>query len=45
MEQKSTQSGARSSCPWEGLEEFVREHVQRFIQGVLEEEVTALLER
>ena len=45
MEQKNTQPEARSSCTWEGLEEFVREHVQRFIQGMLEEEVTALLER
>lgn len=45
MEQKSTQSEGRSSCPWEQLEGFVREHVQRFIQGLLEEEVTALLER
>jgi transposase-like protein len=45
MEQKNTQPEPQSSCTWEGLEEFVREHVQRFIQGVLEEEVTALLER
>ena len=45
MEQKSTQSEARSSCTWERLEEFGRDHVQRFIQGLLEEEVTALLER
>jgi putative transposase len=45
MEQKNTQSEARSSCTWEGLEEFVREHMQRFIQSVLEEEVTAFLER
>lgn len=45
MEQQNTQLEARSSCTWEGLEEFVRAHVQRFIQGVLEEEVTTLLER
>ena len=45
MEQESTQGEARSSCTWAGLEGFVREQVQRFIQGVLEEEVTALLER
>ena|SRR5262245_16037125 len=44
MEQKNTQSEARSSCTWEGAEDFVRGHVQRFIQGFLEEEVTALLE-
>ena len=29
MEQKSTQGEARASCTWEGVEEFVREHVQR----------------
>ena len=34
LEQKNTQSEARSSCPWEGLEDFVREHGQRFSQGV-----------
>lgn len=45
MEQQNTQPQAQSSCTWEGLEEFVRGHVQRFIQGVLEEEVTTLLER
>jgi transposase-like protein len=45
MEQKSIAGEARSSCTWEGLEGLVREHVQRFIQDVLEEEVTALLER
>ena len=27
---------------WEHLEDFVREHVQRFIQALLEEEVTEL---
>jgi transposase-like protein len=45
MEQKNTQLEARSSRTWERLEEFVREPVQRFIQGLLEEEVRALLER
>jgi transposase-like protein len=30
---------------WERLEVFVREHIQRFIQTLLEEEVTALLGR
>lgn len=45
MEQKNTQSEARSSCTWERLADFVREHVQQFIQRLLEEEVTALLER
>jgi len=45
MKQKSIQSEVGSSCTWEGLEDFVRGHVQRFIQGLLEEEVTTLLER
>ncbi len=34
-----------SSSTWERLEEFVREHVQRFIQVLLEEEVTELVGR
>lgn len=34
-----------SSDMWERLEVFVREHIQRFIQTLLEEEVTALLGR
>ncbi len=45
MEQKNTQPEVRSSCAWERLEGFVREQVQGFMQAVLEEEVTALLER
>src|ERR1043166_5930474 len=35
----------KASRTWERLEEFVREHVQRFIQALLEEEVTELLGR
>src|SRR5215207_3737786 len=34
-----------ASSTWERLEEFAREHVQRFIQALLEEEVTELLGR
>src|SRR2546426_12005204 len=34
-----------ASSTWERLEDFVREHVQRFIQALLEEEVTELLGR
>lgn len=45
MEQQNTQPQARSSCTWEGLAEFGREHVQRFIPGVLAEEVTAFRAR
>ena len=45
MEQKNTQPEGQSSCTWERLEDFVREHMQQFIQSVLEEEVTAFLER
>jgi putative transposase len=35
----------KASSTWERLEEFVREQVQRFIQALLEEEVTELLGR
>src|ERR1043166_2815852 len=35
----------RASSTWERLEDFVRAHVQRFIQALLEEEVTELLGR
>src|SRR6476620_4691418 len=35
----------KASSTWERLEDFVREHVQRFIQSLLEEEVTKLLGR
>ena len=35
----------QASRTWDRLEEFVREHVQRFIQALLEEEVTELLGR
>jgi putative transposase len=45
MEQKTTRQPSSSSQMWERLEAFVREQVQRFIQALLEEEVTALLGR
>ena len=35
----------QASSTWERLEEFVRAHVQRFIQAMLEEEVSELLGR
>lgn len=35
----------KASHTWEWLEDFVREHVQQFIQVLLEEEVTELLGR
>jgi hypothetical protein len=35
----------KTSRTWERLEDFVREHVQQFIQDLLEEEVTELLGR
>src|SRR5919106_2598360 len=44
MTQKTTTSESKKST-WEQLEEFAREHVQRFIQTLLEEEVTELLGR
>ena len=45
MEQKITRHVGPSSEMWEHLEVFVREHIQRFIQTLLEEEVTACLGR
>ena len=39
---KPTTPEPRASRTWERLEEFVREHVQRFIQALLEEEVTGV---
>src|SRR5215831_5574799 len=44
MTQKITTPETVSST-WEHLEDFVREHVQQFIQALLEEEVTELLGR
>ena len=38
-----TSAEPKASSTWERLEDFVREHVQRFIQALLEEEVTELL--
>ena len=43
--EKPTTPEPQASSSWERLEEFVREHVQRFIQALLEEEVTELLGR
>jgi putative transposase len=45
MEQKTIRQALSSSEIWERLEGFVREQVQRFIQALLEEEITALLGR
>lgn len=45
MEQKTTTQPSSSSEMWERLETFVREQIQRFIQALLEEEVTPLLGR
>jgi putative transposase len=45
MAQKTTTHVVSSSEMWERLEAFVREQIQRFIQALLEEEVTALLGR
>ena len=45
VEQKTTTQSSPSSQMWEHLEVFVREQVQRFIQSLLEEEITALLGR
>src|SRR6476659_5115448 len=45
MTQKFTTPELKTSSTWERLEDFVREHVQHFIQALLEEEVTELLGR
>src|SRR5437899_7284376 len=46
MAQKlSTSPETKGNSTWDHLEEFVRGHVQRFIQALLEEEVTELLGR
>jgi putative transposase len=45
MDDKSTNGIDKSSCGWADLEAWVRGHVQRFIQGLLEDEVTELLAR
>src|SRR5215510_9335931 len=42
---KPTTPEPKARSTWDRLEEFVREHVQRFIQALLEEEVTELLGR
>ena len=45
MTQKTTTLEPKVNSTWEQLEDFVREHVQQFIQALLEEEVTELLGR
>ena len=42
---RATTPASKASSTWERLEDFVREHVQQFIQALLEEEVTELLGR
>jgi putative transposase len=42
---KPSTPAPKASRTWEHLEDFVREHVQQFIQALLEEEVTELLGR
>jgi putative transposase len=45
MTQKIATPELQANSTWEHLEAFVREHVQQFIQVLLEEEVTELLGR
>jgi len=45
VQEQSTGTGVESRNLWEHLEAFVRTHVQRFIQALLEEEVTMGLGR
>jgi hypothetical protein len=42
MTQKSTTPELKVSSTWDHLKDFVRAHVQQFIQALLEEEVTRL---
>jgi hypothetical protein len=42
MARQTTTHVISSNKMWERLEVFVREHIQRCIQALLEEEVTAL---
>lgn len=43
MKQQPAAAETKASSTWERLEDFVREHIQQFIQALLEEEVTELL--
>ncbi len=45
MGEKSTEERFGSRGIWESLEELARERIQEFVQGLLEEEVTALVGR
>ena len=45
MRKESTESRSESRPEWEQLEDWVRSQVQRLIQELLEEEVTAFLGR
>lgn len=45
MQEQSTANGTTSSQVWARLEDFVRAQVQRFIQALLEKEVTESLGR
>lgn len=45
VQEQNTETDVSSSSPWDRLEDFAREHVQRFIQALLEEEVTELVGR
>jgi putative transposase len=45
VDNKSTNGTEKSTIVWDELEGWVRGHVQRFIQGLLEDEVTELLGR
>ncbi len=45
MEEDRTREGAASNVTWEELEGFTRQKIQRWVQGLLEEEITELLGR
>jgi transposase-like protein len=46
MKEENTAVGASSSCEWwDHVEDFIRGHIQRFIQSLIEDEVTERLGR
>lgn len=45
MHEKNTDDRFGSRSPWEQLEDFARQHIQIFLQGLLEEELTVFIGR
>ena len=45
MEELVTKASTRSSACWQAMEEMARRHVQQWLQGLLDDEVTQFLGR